>query len=291
VHEAGGVIPQSLMRSLFMIEPDVFCDRRASDLLCGVCGIAVDLLLLDGAIPSLLPGIVCGPIGPTGGEHHLQIPDKPLGLPGHIWRTLIGSKDGFWISLLNPFAEVGQGQEILNLSLSDRFDDSPGNDVPREVVDDGQEVIAIVGDAEDGPVFTPDLVGTERFIVRNFPWGFSEFLVQHPTQGLKDAVTARWADPEPIVSQRPTDLAMGQLSVGFLLIDDRLFFVNRKRQGRGFSLGSPTLLRPFVVGGSANPQSFQDLGFGDSFKRKSLDLLDDSLPLLFAIGGAFGAVG
>jgi len=95
--------------------------------------------------------------------------------------------------------------------------------------------------------------------VRNFPWGFSEVLVEHPAQGLKNPVAARWADPETIVPQRSTDLAMRQLSLGFLLIDDRLFFVNRKRQGRGFSLGSPTLLRPFVVGGPATPQSVQDL--------------------------------
>src|SRR5512137_2117174 len=122
------------MRSLFMIEPDVFCDRRASDLLRRIRGITVDLLLLDGAIPPLLPGIVCGPIGPTGGEHYFQISDEPLGLPGHIWRTLIGSENGFWISLLNTLTEVGQGQEILNLALSNRFDDSPGDDVAREVV-------------------------------------------------------------------------------------------------------------------------------------------------------------
>ena len=87
---------------------------------------------------------------------------------------MISSKDGFRVLLLNPFTEVGQGQEVLNLSLSDRFDDSPGNDVARKVVDDGQEIVASVGYTEDGPVFTPDLVGTERFIVRNFPWGSSE---------------------------------------------------------------------------------------------------------------------
>jgi hypothetical protein len=172
---------------------------------------------------------------------------------------LISSEYGFRVLLLNPFTEVGQGQEVLDLSLSDRFDDSPGNDVARKVVDDGQEIVASVGYTENGPVFTPDLVGAERFIVRDFPWGFSEVLVEHPTQRLKNPVAARWADPETIVAQRSTDLAMRQLSLGFLLIEDRLFFVNRKRQGREFSLGSPTLLRPFVVGGPANPQSFQDL--------------------------------
>jgi hypothetical protein len=92
-----------------------------------------------------------------------------------------------------------------------------------------------------------------------YPWGFPEVLVGHPTQGLKNTVATRWTDPETIVSQRPTDLAMGQLRVGFLLIDDRLFFVNRKRQGRRFFLGNPTLSRPFVVGRSADPQSFQGL--------------------------------
>jgi hypothetical protein len=56
-------------------------------------------------------------------------------------------------------------------------------------------------------------------------------------------------------------------------------------------MGNSALLRPFVVGGSANPQSFQNLGFGDSFKGKPLDLLDDSLPLFFAIGSALGTVG
>jgi hypothetical protein len=88
-----------------------------------------------------------------------------------------------------------------------------------------------VGDTEDGPVFTPDLVGAERLIMRNFPWGFSEVLVGHPAQRLKNPVATRWTDPEPIVAQRPTDLAMRQLGVGFLLVDDRLLFVNGKRQG------------------------------------------------------------
>jgi len=151
--------------------------------------------------------------------------------------------------------------------------------------------MASVGDTEDGPVFTSDLVGAERLIVRNFPWGFSEVLVGHPAQGLKNPVATRGTDPEAIVAQRSTDLAMNHLRVGFLLVDDRLLFVNGKRQGRGFSLGSSTLLSPFVIGGSANPQGFQDLGFWDSLKRKPLDLLDDSSSLFFAIGRAFGAVG
>jgi hypothetical protein len=144
---------------------------------------------------------------------------------------LISPQDGLGISLLNAFTEVGQGQEILDLSLTDRFNDSPDENVAREVVNDGQEVMAIVGDSENGPVFTPDLVGTERLIVRNPPWGFSELLVGHPAQGFKNPVATRWADPETIVSERPTDLAMGQLRVGFLLVDDRLLFENGKRQG------------------------------------------------------------
>jgi len=104
--------------------------------------------LLDGAIPSFLPGVVCA-YRPCWGEHHLQIPDKPLGLRAYS-ENLISSEYGFWVLLLNPFTEVGQGQEVLNLSLSDRFDDSPGNDVARKVVDDGQEIVASVGYTEDG---------------------------------------------------------------------------------------------------------------------------------------------
>jgi hypothetical protein len=182
-----------------------------------------------------------------------------------VRRTLIGSEDRFWILLFNPFTEVGQSQEVLNLSLSDRFDDSPSDDIAGKVVDDGQQVVSVATNSEDRPVFTPKLVGPERFIAGDFPGGFPELLREDPLKGFV-----------AVVAEHPTDFSMTQLWLRFLLLDDSLFFWDTELKAKGSSvLCIRFLIEPSVIGGAIYPKIFQNLGLGDTLRVESFYFLED----------------
>jgi hypothetical protein len=204
---------------------------------------------------------------------------------------LIGSKDRFWILLLNPFTEVGQSQEVLNLSLSDRFDDSPGDDIAGKVVDDGQQVVSVATNTEDRPIFTPELIGSEGFIARDLPGRFPESLREDPPKGFEDSVTTRCAYPVALMAQHATDFSMTQLRLRFLLVDDSLLFEHGELKARGSpGLGIRFLIEPSVIGEAIYPKILQNLGLGDALRMESFHFLKDTMALFFAIRAALGAV-
>jgi hypothetical protein len=204
---------------------------------------------------------------------------------------LIGSKDGLWILLLNPLTEVGQSQEVLDLSLSDRFDDSPGDNIAGKIIDDGQQVISVASNAEDRPIFTPELIGSEGFIAGNLPGRFPEFLREDPPKGFEDSVTTRCAYPVAVVAEDATDFTVTQLRLRFLLLDDSLSFADSELKARGPSvLGFRLLTEPSVIGGAMYPKIFQNLNLGDTLQMESFNLLQDSMALFFAIGAALGPI-
>jgi len=93
--------------------------------------------------------------------------------------------------------------------------------------------------------------------VRNFHGASLRFLVEHPTQGLRTRLAARWADPKPYVAQRSTDLANASTGVAFFLSMMQLVSVNLRDRQRVFS-GKPHAPSSIVVV-DGNPQSVQDL--------------------------------
>jgi hypothetical protein len=76
---------------------DVSRQGGPCDLQGGIGGIEVDLLLLDAPVPSLLPGIIGGTIGPARREDQLQIPDQSYRAPLQIGRSSVRTKKGFSI--------------------------------------------------------------------------------------------------------------------------------------------------------------------------------------------------
>ena len=231
---AWSVVPQGLMRSPFVVEVDVSFQGGSCDLQGGIGGIQVDLLLLDGTVPSLLPGIVGGTIGPARREEHLQIPDQPSRAPLQIGRSPVRTKQRLGMLLLKPLAQVGQDQKVLHLSMGDALDDAPGDDVAREVVDDGQQVMPHAGDVQEGPVLAPDLVGTIGFVMGNFPGSLSQLLGDHPSLRFQGSIAAGGADPEALGSQMTADPPRAQLRFGLLLLKDRLALaVGQAEDGRG----------------------------------------------------------
>jgi len=170
---AWGVIPQGLMGSPLIVEFDVTRQRGSRDLQGGIGGVEIDLLLLDRAIPSLLAGIVGGTIGPAGREDHRKIPDQPFRSAFQIGRSPVCAEQGFGMLSFHSLAHIGQSQKILDFPMGDRGDDPPGDDIPGEAIDDRQQVMPHAGDVQEGPIFSPDLVGTEGFVMGRFPGSLS----------------------------------------------------------------------------------------------------------------------
>ena len=178
------------------------------NLLSWVRRVTVNLFLLDRAIPSFLSGVIRRPVRSCRRKQHFQLFNEPPGAVRHVRRTLIKANHGLGCVLIKIFTHIGQGQQILNFSLTDRFYNPPSHNKAREVINDGQQIVSHACDGKDCPVLTPNMDRPKGLIMSCFPGRFTKQPGFNPAQRFEHSVTTRRTYPDTIVTKISAYLPM-----------------------------------------------------------------------------------